>query len=312
MNLRQLRYFVRIVELGNMTRAAESLFVAQPALGIQIRQLEEDLGVALLVRHSRGVEPTPAGVLLHARAREILGLVEQTRREVATHDGQGGEAIRLGLTPMLMLIVGPDIVLNCRERIPQVFLSVVEDMSHVLVDSLSRGEIDFALAYDVPETPHVARTELLREDLVLVTLPSMRRGQSVTAAAVLEETLALPESGDTIRELVLQTARDLALEPKIAFEVRSVSGIKNLILRGVALGVLPYGSVVEEVRSGKLEALPIVSPPLQRTLYLASSNRRTPFRNEPALRREIRASLAALTGVLGPLAHPVPPEDTGT
>src|SRR3982751_4338470 len=109
MNLRQLRYFVKIVELGNMTRAAESLYVAQPALGMQVRQLEEDLGVTLLIRHSRGVEPTPAGRLLHTRAIEILALVDRAREEVAAHDDQGGEAIRLGLTPMLMLVIGPDI-----------------------------------------------------------------------------------------------------------------------------------------------------------------------------------------------------------
>ncbi|MFO1304827.1 MAG: LysR family transcriptional regulator [Burkholderiales bacterium] len=309
MNLRQLRYFVKIVELGNMTRAAESLFVAQPALGMQIRQLEEDLGVALLVRHSRGVEPTAAGMLLHDRAREILELVEQTRRDVAAQDGEGTEAIRLGLTPMLMLVVGPDIVVNVRDRVPHVILRVVEDMSHVLVDHLSRGEIDFALAYDVPETPQVTLTPLLREDLVLVTLPSPRKSTSVTAAEALRETLALPESGDTIRELVVRAARELGLEAKIAFEVRSISGIKNLILRGAASGVLPYGSVLDEVRTGKLQALPIASPPLQRTLSLAAFNRRTPFRNEPALRREIRSSLTVLTDKLGPLARPVPPDD---
>jgi LysR family nitrogen assimilation transcriptional regulator len=309
MNLRQLRYFVKIVEVGNMTRAAESLFVAQPALGMQIRQLEEDLGVALLIRHSRGVEPTPAGMLLHARACEILDLVEQARKDVAAQDDAGSEAIRLGLTPMVMLVIGPDIVVNVRDRIPQVFLSLVEEMSHVLVDSLSRGEIDVALAYDVPETPHVARTELLREDLVLVTLPAFHNGQPVTVADAMEETLALPESGDTIRDLVVRTARELGLQPKIAFEVRSVAGIKNLILRGAAAGVLPYGSVIDEVRSGRLDARPIVSPPLRRTLYLASSTRRSPFRNELALQGVIRSSLTALTDMLGPLAHPLPPSE---
>lgn len=309
MNLRQLRYFVKIVELGNMTRAAESLFVAQPALGMQIRQLEEDLGVSLLVRHSRGVEPTPAGTLLHARALEILDLVDRARREVTAHNEQAGEAVRLGLTPMLMLVLGPDVVVNVRDRVPQVFLALVEEMSHVLVDALSRGEIDFCLAYDVPETPHVVRTPLLREDLVLVTLPSLDRGRPVTVAEALEETLALPESGDTIRELVVRTARELGLEPKIAFQVRSVPGIKNLILRGVAAGVLPYGSVIDEVSSGKLDAHPIGSPPLRRTLYLAAFARRTPFRCAPALERVIRSSLTGLTDVLGPLAHPVSEAD---
>lgn len=312
MNLRQLRYFVKIVELGNMTRAAESLYVAQPALGMQIRQLEEDLGVALLIRHSRGVEPTSAGTLLHTRALEILERVDRARQDVVAHGQQGSEAIRLGLTPMLMLVIGPDIVVNLRDRVPQVFLSVVEEMSHVLVDSLARGEIDFCLAYDVPETPQVVRTPLLREDLVLVTLPSPRKGQAVTAAEVFDETLALPESGDTIRELIVRTARELCVEPKIAFEVRSVSGIRNLILRGAAAGVLPYGSVVDEVRDGKLEARPIVSPSLRRTLYLAAFARRVPFRYEPALERVVRASLTGLTDVLGPLVHPVSPEETSS
>jgi tetratricopeptide (TPR) repeat protein len=82
MNLRQLRYFIGVVDAGNMTRAAEQLHVAQTALGMQIRQLEEDLGVALLVRHSRGVEPTRAGNLLRARALDILSLVEQARKDL--------------------------------------------------------------------------------------------------------------------------------------------------------------------------------------------------------------------------------------
>ena len=89
MNFRQLRYFLSVVDTGNMTRAADQLHVAQTALGMQIKQLEESLGVALLVRHSRGVEPTRAGSLLRDRALEILKLVEQTRKEVA--DGASGD-----------------------------------------------------------------------------------------------------------------------------------------------------------------------------------------------------------------------------
>src|SRR5512144_3221536 len=99
MNLRQLKYFVGVIDAGNMTRAAEQLHVAQTALGMQIRQLEEDLGIALLVRHSRGVEPTKAGKLLYSRALDILKLVEETRDEVSAAERGDSEAIRFGITP---------------------------------------------------------------------------------------------------------------------------------------------------------------------------------------------------------------------
>ena len=299
---------MKIVELGNMTRAAETLYVAQPALGMQIRQLEQDLGVSLLSRRSRGVQPTAAGTLLHTRELEILDLVERVHEEVAAYDEQVGEPIRLGLTPMLMLVIGPDIVVNLRDRVPQVFLSLVEEMSHVLVALLSRGRQ--ISAWPTMSLRHrTSLTPLLHEDLVLVTLPSMPKGRAVTAAEAFEETLALPESGDTIRDLVVRNARDLGVEAKIAFEVRS-PGHQESDPAGAAAGVLPYGSVIDEVRNGKLDAHPIGSPPLRRTLYLAAFDRRVPFRYEPALERVVRSSLAGLTDALGPLVHPVSPTDS--
>src|SRR4051812_30414437 len=179
MNLRQLRYFVSVVEAGNMTRAAEQLHVAQTALGMQIRQIEEDLGVALLIRHSRGVEPTKAGKLLHARALDILKLVEETRKEVSAAERDNSEVIRFGITPALMLIAGTELALTVRQNLPHVFLSVVEAMSHVLIESLTRGDVDFILSYDVPDQPQFYRTALLEDDLVLVTQPGTGKSGSI-------------------------------------------------------------------------------------------------------------------------------------
>jgi LysR family transcriptional regulator, nitrogen assimilation regulatory protein len=183
MNLRQLKYFVSVVEAGNMTRAADQLHVAQTALGMQIRQIEEDLGVALLIRHSRGIEPTKAGRLLHARALAILKLVEEAKSEVSACDREESESIRLGITPALMMIAGPEIILAVRKHLPQVFLNVVEGMSHVLFDTLSRGDVDFILCYDVPDSPQFSRIGLLQDDLVLVTLPGPRKGEPLRRCA---------------------------------------------------------------------------------------------------------------------------------
>ena len=305
MNLRQLKYFVGVVDAGNMTRAAEQLHVAQTALGMQIRQLEEDLGVALLVRHSRGIEPTKAGSLLYTRATAILKLVDESRKEVRDCERENSEAIRLGITPALMLACGTEIALTVREQLPHVFLSIVEAMSHVLVDALARDEADFILCYDVPDLPQLSRTALLQDDLVLVTLPGPKKGQPIAFVDALEESLAMPEEGDTVRSAVTRTARDLGLELKVAYQVRSVSAMKNLVMRGVASSILPYFAVIDELRDGKLDARPITMPAIRRTLFLASSKQRGPFKNEAGLTGAVRTSLTGVIEALGPLAHPL-------
>jgi len=119
MNLRQLRYFVRVVELGSITRAAEALRIAQPALGLQVKQLEDMLGVQLLARHSRGVEATPAGRLLFDRARAILRQVDDTQRDVAGFGRRTREALSLGLSPSLVALLGPDVVQRARLELPE-------------------------------------------------------------------------------------------------------------------------------------------------------------------------------------------------
>jgi LysR family nitrogen assimilation transcriptional regulator len=305
MNLRQLKYFVGVVEAGNMTRAAEQLHVAQTALGMQIRQLEEDLGVALLVRHSRGVEPTKAGSVLHVRALAILKEVEEARRDVRACERDDSEAIRLGITPALMLVCGTEIAMAVREQLPNVFLSIVEAMSHVLIETLARAETDFILCYDVPDLPQFSRTALLQDDLVLVTPPREGNEKPISFVDALDESIAMPEEGDSIRTVVTRTARDLGLELKVAYEVRSISAMKSLVMRGATSAILPLFAVLEEVSAGKLDARPIILPPIKRTLFLASSKQRGPFKNEPGLTRAVRSSLTGLLDALGPLAQPL-------
>lgn len=305
MNLRQLKYFIGVIEAGNMTRAAERLNVAQTALSMQIRQLEVSLGVPLLVRHSRGIEPTEAGKLLHSRAVAILKQVDDTRRDVSAVGADIHENVRFGITPALMLSIGADLIVRVRETVPQVSMSLLEAMSHVLIDSLERGELDCALCYDAPDIPQLARRALLQEDLVFVTPPRPQRDKFAALVDVLDETLAMPEPADTVRQAVSRAAREMGLELKVAYEVRSISAMKNLALKGVAACVLPLASVAEEVRSGQLNARRIAMPPIRRTLYLVSSTQRPELRNDAAMTAAVRESLAILFELLGPLAHPL-------
>jgi LysR family nitrogen assimilation transcriptional regulator len=178
-------------------------------------------------------------------------------------------------------------------------------MSHVLVNTLTRGEVDFILCYDTPDLPHLSRTALLQDELVLITSPRERTGQPIAFVEALDETLAMPEQGDSIRNVVTRTARELGLELNVGYEVRSISAIKSLVMRGAASGILPYFSVIDEVRDGTIDARPITMPAIRRTLFLTCSKQSGPFRNEAALTGAVRSSLKVLTDALGPLAHPL-------
>lgn len=178
-------------------------------------------------------------------------------------------------------------------------------MSHVLFEMLARGEVDFILCYDVPDTPQVSRLALLQDDLVLVTRPGPQGRAPIPFVEALKQQLAMPEGGDTVRQAVLRIASDLGIEVKIAYEVRSISAMKSLVTRGAADSILPAFAVLDEVRDGTLVARPIVNPPVRRTLFLASSKQRSPFRNGPGLTEAVRVSLQEMIDLLGPLAHPL-------
>jgi LysR family transcriptional regulator, nitrogen assimilation regulatory protein len=296
------------VEVGNITRAAEQLYVAQPALGLQIRALEQDLRVALLVRHSRGVTPTQAGRVLYERAREILRAVEDAKKEVASFGGPENENIALGLTPGVMKLIGRDLMLETRDQLPNVHLSMVEEMSYVLIEALERDEIDIAIAYEAPERPGLFRIPIIGEELLLVTSPDeeLGSGQTVTLTQVLQRPLAMATGRDAVRQLVTSAAERLAITPNIAFEASSIGMMKNLVSSGMAVSVMPYGSAVDELRRGELKSVRIEDPALKRTLYVVRSSRRPAFKNEAKLLEAIRGAMNRVVDELGPLGIRLP------
>jgi LysR family nitrogen assimilation transcriptional regulator len=333
-NLRQLQYFARTIETGNITRAAEQLYVAQPALGLQIRQLEQELGVPLLQRHSRGVSPTRAGQILYERACEILRLVEETERQVTAAGRQEREGIVLGLTNGFANIVGRELVQRARRELSGVNLSLVEERSSVLIDGLEKHEIDIALAYEVHERPGLLRIPLLEEQTLFVCSPEVleahgpdsRRAKrrtigpdqqvgtpeaSASALRTIEFmelaafSLVMPGPRDGVRQQVLATAKRLALPLEVILDVSSVSMMKNMVANGDAAAVMPYGNVIDEIARGRIVGRRIVNPPLARTLYLVRPLQRAQFKFEAEVLDLLAGAARSFSQQLGALATPL-------
>lgn len=308
MNLRQLRYLAKTIEVGNITKAAEQLYVAQPALGLQIRQLEEELGVSLLVRHSRGVSATTAGKVLYERACEILRAVDDAKREIKSFTGTINESVLLGLTPGITKLVGAEILVEAQSDLPNVNLSITEEMSYVLVEALERDEIDLALAYEVAERPGFVRTPLIEEEMLFVSAGGKTDldADGIEFSEALSHPLVLAVDRDPARRIVTTAAEKLALPMQIAFEASSIAMMKSLIASGKAVGIMPFGSAADEIRRGDLSGRRIKNPSIKRTLYLVRSARRAPFKAERDILDFIGRIVSRFANDLGPLGHKLP------
>src|SRR6266576_52327 len=174
MELRSLAYFVRIAELGSITRAAAHLHLAQPALTRHVQRLEDELGVPLLTRANRGVKLTEAGQKLLESAARILREVERTGDEIRAQDAHPSGRIIFGITPTLCPVLVPELSLRMRRDYPRIELKAVHAGMVRLEEFVIDGRVDIALLSELSRSRLVLSTRLAQEEMVLVTEPGAR------------------------------------------------------------------------------------------------------------------------------------------
>jgi LysR family transcriptional regulator, nitrogen assimilation regulatory protein len=153
MQLRHLRYFVRIVEAGSFSRAAATIHVAQPALSQQIAELEEELGVSLLHRSARGVRPTAAGETLYREAAAILQQMEQLPGKIRSTGGETEGAVSLGMTSTLAAFLSGPFMEACRTALPQVALRFITGHSLLIASRIEARTLDFGIVFEDEHDP---------------------------------------------------------------------------------------------------------------------------------------------------------------
>jgi LysR family nitrogen assimilation transcriptional regulator len=313
-----LTYFRKVIEAGNMTAAARQLNLAQPALGAQMRQLETELGVSLLVRHSRGIMPTAAGSLLYERAQEILESVEQAARDVRTLNSQRHNQLRIGFNPSTLLVLSPDVIMDTRVTMPGVSVSLVEERTPVLLDALEHNQVDIAFLYlyNLPERPGLTRRAVIEEDLLLVTAPSLQPQEqraaqaphesqepTVSLAEALRYDLAIGGERGDLRNIVESEAQRLSLKVKIAYELQSGESTKLIVARGTAATILPYSLAAEELKSGALVGRRIDRPALTRMLYVVRPHVHASILDDARVQAHVDQLIGAILTAIGPWAR---------
>jgi len=268
MELRSLSYFVRIAELGSITRAAAHLRVAQPALTRQVQRLEEELGTPLSIRVNRGVRLTEAGQRLFDSGTRILRDVERTADEIRAQDAFPSGRIILGITPTLCPVLAPDLFARMRQQFPKVELKVVHAGMVRLEEMLIDGRVDLALLSELSRSS----TRLAEEEMVLVTKPGARVPGVVTAAELRRTSLIL---GDGLRAAMDALLAGLGIELKVETELNDHETIRRMVQQGVGASILPHASVAGECARGLAEAHRLTTTGIFRTLALGVAANRT-------------------------------------
>jgi LysR family transcriptional regulator, nitrogen assimilation regulatory protein len=283
MENRQLLYFTRIVELGSFTKAAAELRIAQPSLGQQVRNLEEELGTALLVRHSRGVKPTEAGAVLFQHASRILEDVRQAKEAVLGLSNQPAGNVTIGMTPGISDLFAAKLVESCNRDCPAIRLNIEQDLSVRLVRRISSDDtLAFALVsgMECDAIGTLASVPLAIEQLYLVGSPrlSARLSDPVRFSHLKSLKLIMLGIGDQNRSRGLK--HELEVEAKrqgisldFSHEMQSVTAVQDLIERDIGFGILPFGAVRRRVEEGSLKAFRIVEPEVCREIRLVRSPR---------------------------------------
>ncbi|MDQ0304857.1 LysR family transcriptional regulator [Ancylobacter polymorphus] len=270
MRFRQLECYFHVCAHGSITQAANALNIAQTALGIQIRQLEDEMGVSLLMRTSRGVQPTEAGKLFLDWVRRTLDSRHEIKRNLAAFRGDDTpQIVTVGLTPSLTLLLGADLIEAVGRSPIKINLQLTEGLSHVIVAGMASGKADIIFAFKPDASATLRCTPLLRESLYLIRRPEHPDSRTKTVALheALGNRFAMPDRGDVVRRMIEERAATEALALDVAYEVHSITAIKQLVARGLALAILPLGCVHDEVVAGQLSASRILDAALDRTLY---------------------------------------------
>lgn len=248
MDVRQLRYFVQVVESGSFLRASREIHIAQPALSKQIANLEAEIGVALLKRSSRGVAPTEQGRALYHHARFLLRQFEQVPAIARARRAELRGRVSVGMASTTLAAIGMELLRHVRKHHPGIVLNVVEALSTHVEQLIRLGRLDLAVLFAPLDTGEIRLEPLLEEELfVLVArdseiVPPSRRRLTLAQAAALP--LIVPtETHGLRRQLNIEFGR-AGVRGNIVAEIDSLTLAMAAVREGLGAAIEPMAATL--------------------------------------------------------------------
>lgn len=292
--IKQLKYLQSLARERNFARAAASCHVSQPALSMQIKELEAELGTPLVERSRGAFSLTPVGREVVRRARLILmatdDLVDYARHAARPMSGQ----LRLGVIPTVAPYLLPRTLPLMRERFPDIGLELREAHTPTLIDELSSGGLDLLLLSLPVEAPGIETLPLFDDRFLLAVqaAPDIDERRRVDPASLASERLLLLSEGHCLRDQALALCRHADRETLGELGATSLATIVQMVANGLGATLLPQMAVDAEIRDDRISLLRFEDPEPVRSIGLAwrrSSSRKREFSTIGEALRELAA-----------------------
>lgn len=272
MEIRQLKAFVAISETKTFTAGAKRVSITQAAISMQIRQLEESVGLPLFTRTPRRVILTEAGELLLQRARTILREHDAAIAEIAEIAGAEHGRLRIGsASAMFATVQLPAILERLKGKFPNAEITVISGTSSRLVEKILHGDIDMAFVSLPVETANIQTDLLFSDEIVAIANPQHERAgeKSISAAALAGESLILGERGGNTRRMIDEFFAAANVKPNVVMELSRQEAINRMVENKMGVGMAGAKNVAGEIREKRLVAWQIEQAKIKWDLGLA-------------------------------------------
>lgn len=272
MELKQLRYFIAVAEMGSITNAAERLNLTQPALGQQIRNLEDQLGFALLRRHSRGVALTEAGLRFRRHAEDILERVAMAGTDMQRFSSMAVGRVGVGVTPSIGRWLVPALLEAASDRYPEITLQFTQGFTDQLDELFDAGALELSVSHTSLDTERHETIPLVVEEIGVIGRPSLLTGLTspVPSSSLAALPIVLDQRSRKVRALIDTVLREEGTSLVDIVDIHAINIRRELVLQGKRCSIAPPALFEEEIRAGALVFASIDEPRFTRTVHLAS------------------------------------------
>lgn len=271
MEITQLEFFIKVVEEGSFSKAAERVFRTQPAVSIAIKRLEDEVGAPLFDRSAKTPQLTEVGHVVYDYARRIITLRDGARAAIEELRTLRRGRVRIGANESTSLYLLPQIVLAFREQHPNVKVEISRQVSHSLPRRILDRDVDFALMASEPTDEKLNAFPVLKDDLILIFHPRHRlaRSKSVKVAELADEDFLAHNVQTTSRLHVVETFAKHHTPLNITLELATIETIKRFVQQRIGIAFVPRMCVHEELERRTLLTIPVQGLKYTRTLWAA-------------------------------------------